>query len=250
MNGGISVDRILQKLDQHLHKNDYQAAQQHLQYWLAEAQAAGNYHVELTIRNELMGLFRKIGQRMQALDQVDAALQVVEREDLQRQVGAATTYLNGATVYKAFDMADRALPLFEKARSIYETQLDAADTRLAGLYNNMALALVDLQRFDQAKKLYQQAIDIMQQAPDGAPEIAITLLNMASAAEAQYGAEQAEAQIAVYLDKAQALLEGHTNRNGYYAFVCEKCAGVFGYYGYFVYEQQLTERARRIYEGT
>ena len=26
-------------------------------------------------------------------------------------------------------------------------------------------------------------------------------------------------------------------------------ASVFGYYGYFAYENELTERARRIYEG-
>ena len=39
------------------------------------------------------------------------------------------------------------------------------------------------------------------------------------------------------------------DNDGYYAFVCEKCASVFGYYGRFVYEGELLERARRIYES-
>ena len=38
-------------------------------------------------------------------------------------------------------------------------------------------------------------------------------------------------------------------RNGYYAFVCEKCAPVFGYYGYFLTERELKRRAREIYDG-
>ena len=37
-------------------------------------------------------------------------------------------------------------------------------------------------------------------------------------------------------------------RDGYYAFVCEKCAPVFGYYGYFLTERELNRRAREIHE--
>jgi hypothetical protein len=39
-------------------------------------------------------------------------------------------------------------------------------------------------------------------------------------------------------------------RDGYYAFVCEKCASVFAYYGDFLYAEELEERAKRIYEGS
>ena len=44
--------------------------------------------------------------------------------------------------------------------------------------------------------------------------------------------------------------EAWQKRDGYYAFVCEKCASVFGYYGHFAYEKELYERSRRIYEGS
>ena len=70
---------------------------------------------------------------------------------------------------------------------------------------------------------------------------------MASAAESEMGLLDADETIQIYLDKAEALLESHTERDGYYAFVCEKCASVFGYYGRFLYENELNERARRIY---
>ena len=70
---------------------------------------------------------------------------------------------------------------------------------------------------------------------------------MASAAETELGALDAEEIILSYLDKAEKLLDSHENRDGYYAFVCEKCASVFGYYGRFFYENELKERARGIY---
>ena len=84
---------------------------------------------------------------------------------------------------------------------------------------------------------------------DGELEVAITYLNMASAAEAECGIVDADERIQGYLDDAVAILEAHAKRDGYYAFVCEKCASVFGYYGRFFYEKELKERARRIYEG-
>ena len=85
----------------------------------------------------------------------------------------------------------------------------------------------------------------------GEPEQAITLLNMADAAEAALGAEDAESRVAEYLDEAERLLDTESlPRNGYYAFVCEKYAPVFGHYGYFATEAELKRRAKEIHDRT
>ncbi len=246
----IDRTRVLEKLDEHLHKNDYDAAERHLRYWLAEAQSDRDVKTALLIQNELMGLLRKCGRGDEAVATAEAALQTVEANGLAEQVGAATTYLNSATVFKAFNMAERGIALFEKAREIYERELSPDDARLGGLYNNMALALVDLRLFDEALILYQKAIDVMNRVENGAPETAITYLNMASAAEAEHGLLDAAETIESLLDTAERLLEEHKLRDGNYAFVCEKCATVFGYYGRFAYEKELKARAKSIYEGT
>ena len=248
-NRNIPPERILSKLDEYLHRNDYAAAERHLLYWLGEAEQVGDGATELTVRNELMGLYRKLGRGEEALDCVDAALGKINSMNIGDQVGSATTYLNSATVYKAFGRAEEAIPLFEEARKIYEKNLAPDDGRLGGLYNNMALALVDLGRFDEAKVLYSKAISIMERQERGALEVAITYLNLATAAEAELGLENADEPIQKYLELAESLLESFEERDGYYAFVCEKCASVFGYYGWFVYENELKERSKRIYEG-
>lgn len=247
----IPKDRVLDKLDSLLRSNDVAGAKRLLQYWLAEAQQTGDSAGVLLMENELMGLCRKQGEKEAALQYARNALSQVQAMGIEDNVGAATTYLNTATVYKAFGLPEEAIPLFQKAKTIYERDLSPTDDRLAGLYNNMGLALVDLKEFSKAEELYQKAISLLQALPEKEPEQAITYLNMATAAETQHGLTQARPEIHKLAQKALDCLEvGKGRTDGNYAFVCEKCATVFGYYGYEDVAIRLTERCRRIYEGT
>ncbi len=248
---GIPNNRVLEKLDEYLGKNDYAGAKRHLLYWLAEAEAVGDGKGILLLSNELMGLCRKLGEGEQAVGYAESALRQIEKMGIENNVGAATTYLNSATVYKAFGRASDAVPLFERARAVYENNLAPDDERLGGLYNNTALAFADLGRFEEAHGLYEKAIAVMRLNENAEPEQAITYLNMASAAEARYGLESAQEIISGCAEKAMELLDGCKHRtDGDYAFACEKCATVFEYYGYFLYKKELNERSRRIYEGS
>lgn len=243
------LNRIIEKLDSYLHSNDYNGAEKHLKYWLEESRMASDRRAELILLNEHMGLYRKTGRRDEAIECAESALKIAESEEIAGEVTRATTYINAATVYKAFSLPENAVPLFYKAQEIYEIELDKSDARLGGLYNNMALALVDLGCFDEAEALYRQAISVMESISDHEGEVAITYLNLATMTEKKCGLVEGDEQIREYLDIAESLLEKHRDRDGYYAFVCEKCASVFGYYGRFMYEKTLAERAREIYEG-
>lgn len=246
---GISADRVLTRLDELLGKNDYEGARRHLLYWLDEARAECDSRTELLILSELMGLCRKLGERDLALGYVEAAIALISDMGIENQLGAGTVYLNCATVYKAFGLTQRSLEVFEIALEIYNRELEAGDSRFAGLYNNMALTLVDLGEYDDALSLYESALSVLGGVTGLELEMAITYLNIASALEAKLGLEAADTQICEHIERAFSLIDGFENQNGYYAFVCEKCAPVFGYYGFFAYESDLSERARRIYEG-
>ena len=245
----IPIDRVLQKQDEYLGRNDYSGAERHLLYWMGEAELGNDLKGRLLLSNELMGLYRKLGRKDEAIAYAGTALGLVDKLDVGREISGATAMLNSATVYKAFGMPDKSLPLFEKAREIYESELDADDSRLAGLYNNMALTMVDLHQYGQADGLYSKAIAVLEKNADTQPDRAITYLNMADAAEAELGQEDAAERTEEYLEKAMALLDETTKRDGYYAFVCEKCAPVFDYYGYFLYKKELEDRAERIYRN-
>lgn len=245
----ISADRVLQRLDGFFNKNDYDSAEKHILYWLAEADRLSDMRCKLLLLNELAGLYRKLNRKDDALKIAKSALECVSVMGIENNVGAATTFINCGTVYKAFGLAEDALPLFYKAREIYERELDKNDKRLGGLYNNMALTLVDLKRFDEAYALYDKAVFVMSNTENGMLEVAITYLNIASAKEIELGAEESEDAVQDYLLRASEILDNCEQKDGYYAFVCEKCASVFLYYGHFVYGEELKERARKVYEG-
>ena len=247
----IDAGRVIEKLDEYLSRNDKAGAERHLLYWLSEAKAGGDLRGEHTIKNELMGFYRKEGREDEAVAYAQSALSGLEKLGLGDTATAGTCLVNVGTVYFTFHRAKEALPYLEKARALYEKHLEPSDPRLGGLYNNTGLTLTDLRRFDEALALYEKALGIMRQDPAGKPEEAITHLNMADTLTAKLGAEAAESAVEAHLDEALRLLaDPAIPRNGYYAFVCEKCAPVFGFYGYFLAQKDLEERAKEIYERT
>ena len=84
----------------------------------------------------------------------------------------------------------------------------------------MAVTCRDLGRFEQAYGLFDLAMAAMAEVPGGTLEMAITCLNRADT-------------IAL---------------NEYYAFVCEKCAPGFSYYGWFLEAEELEKEAKQIRE--
>ena len=247
----IPTGRVLDKLDEHFAKNDYAGAERHLLYWRKEAELGRDRRGELLIANELMGLYRKTGRLDEAKKEAETALSLSEELGVENETAGGTACLNAATVYKAAGEPARSLALFEKARAVLEKTAADQPGLLAGLYNNTALTLVDLARFDEAQKLYEKALDLLTNVKNGQADAAVTWLNLADLYTARDGAEGAEKSVAACVERAAALLDGpDLPRDGYYAFVCEKCAPVFGYYGYFLLEQTYRERAKNIYERT
>lgn len=251
----IPQQRVIQKLDEYMSRRDYAGAERHLNYWLEEAVAAHDVRGELVVRNELVGHYRKTGNREKALANAHRAVEIVDELDFGNTISAGTTFTNAATACNAFGENEVSLALFERAAAVYEGTPGTEAHLLGGLYNNMALTCVALGRFEQADALYRKALDTMATVTHGELEQAITYLNMADAAtiQAQGAGDEAEAQcektIEQYLDRAMELLDTPgIPRDGYYAFVCEKCAPVFAHYGYFLADADLQQRAKEIYE--
>ncbi|MBQ6331519.1 MAG: tetratricopeptide repeat protein [Clostridia bacterium] len=247
----VPQQRIMEKVDEYMSRRDYAGVERHLLYWLEEARLGRDEKGELMIRNELIGHYRKTGEKDKSFAQADAALDLLDRMDFDGSISAGTTYVNAATAFQAFGENARAIETFEKARAVYEAIPSLKPALLGGLYNNMALSLVSLKRFDEANGMYQKAIETMANAEHGALEQAITYLNMANAAEDEKGLLDACETIDAYLETAQRLLDAPgIPHEGYYAFVCEKCAPTFEYYGWFQAANELNERARAWYERT
>lgn len=263
--------RIIDKMDEYMSRRDYNGAERHLLYWLEEAKLGGDLQGQLMLRNELVGHYRKTGQKEPAMESAARALELLRELEMENTITAGTTYVNIATACGAFGDHERAIRLFEKARAAYESSSRTETQLLGGLYNNMALTCTELGRFEEALALYEKAAELMGRVPDGELEQAITYLNMANTVEAQMGLEAGEQRINILVERAEELLEDKGEellgkgeaaltdgtdlramkqeeraRLGYYAFVCEKCAPTFAYYGYFMTAESLTERSEEL----
>ncbi len=245
----VNQGRILEKLDGYLARKDYAAAERHLKYWLAEARAGRDQRGEVLVLNEMIGHYRKTGRREEAFAAAEEALRLTDEMGYRGSLTRATTCVNAATAYQAFSMPDKAIGLFEEAKAVYEGEKCVRPDLLGGLYNNMGLTLASLGRWDEAFSSYFKALDQMKTQPRGNLEAAVTYLNMANALEAREGLEKAEKQISEWVEKACGLLEQTGRDDGYSAFVMEKCAPTIAYYGYFAEADDLSRRAKRVYEG-
>ncbi len=244
----VPIIRVIQKLDEHFAHNDLESAVELLEYWNGEAKNIGDNRGRLEILNEQIGIYRRIFSRDKALDAANAALRIIEDENLDGALSTGTIYVNIATPLKAFGKTDEAMPYYKKAEQIYDSFTDTPIFQKAALNNNMASALTEMGDFKAAEKCYLAAIDMLKTDSTYYGEVAVSYINLAHLYEDM---ARIDTDIFAALDKAwQYLTHPNTKHDGNYAFVCTKCAPSFEYFGFDEREEYLTKEAEKIYEGS
>ena len=246
--GRIEIGRILAKEDSLYDELKYQDIERLLKYWEQEAVSLNDKSGQLTMLSEQIGLFRKMNDKNKALLAIDKALKLLETSGLNDSPNAGTIYLNAATTLKAFGELDRAIPCFETTEALYDKYLEKDDEKYAGLYNNFALALVDLKEYDKAEELYNKALDILSKHEGGLLEVAITYVNMAQLYFASLDMDECIDKIMDCMNKAyEYLMDERNTQNGYYAFVASCCIPAFEQFGFGEYKDVLQNRVDTIY---
>lgn len=244
----IPIGRVIDKLDEYLTGSDTAAAERHLKYWFGEASDYADRRGMFTLCNEFMGLYRSLGNRDGALKYAEEAISLIGDIGIEDTVSAGTAYVNAATCMKAFGDPARSIELFVKARDIYEKLLPRGDEKFGGLYNNMALTLVDLKRYGEAREMFGRALEVMAER-NAVGEQAITYVNLACLADAELG-ENGDGEIRGYLDRARELLLQSDAQGRDYESACGKCASAFTYFGDAKTGEELQRRANGKYERT
>lgn len=245
--GRIPVARVIEKLDESYNKNDMQEAGRLLFYWQNEAKVLKDLQGELSIVNELLGYLRKVNDEEKGLVAIERALFLIDSLDATKSVSSATIYLNIATTLKAFGKAEKSLPLFDKAFSIYSKDLESNKPLLSGFYNNKALTLVDLKDYDGAIKCYNLALENLKYTDREYVDGAITMVNMAHLYDALSNRQKT---IDCLFSAYDFLNDERNEHNGYYAYVLSKCAPSFKQFGYHKIADEFIKLSREIYERT
>lgn len=239
----MKAEEILKTYDAFLNRNDGESAGRYLINEVNAAVAAGDKSLELSLVNELIGHYRKAGDDGNCKKSIARALSLIGETGLKDGVSKGTIYLNVATGYKSVGDTASALKYYDLAEKLYAEYLPDGDVRLAGLLNNAAVSLAADGQTAKAKEYYLKAASISKEA-GRKEDAAVSYVNLAHLQDGTGDAEGAEKS----LDIAYDLLDEVCERSGYYAFVCEKCAPSYAYFGFFLREKELRRRAKGIYE--
>ena len=117
----VPQGRIIEKMNDYMSRRDYAGAERHLLYWLDEAILGHDKRGELMIRNELVGHYRKTGNREGAFRNAEKALTLLEELDFGISKSSGITYINIATAYNAFGENEKSLQVFNKAKDTFES---------------------------------------------------------------------------------------------------------------------------------
>ena len=197
-----TMDSIAARADDCMGRGDWDGAERIFLAALTEAEETGDRCAALSLCSELMGFYR---QRADAEKFYPVLGRCTELLGEVRPGAAArgTILINAATALAAFGEAQRALPLFREAESLYAVSLGADHPRLAALYNNMAAALDALHRPDEAERYMLRALENQKKRP-GDLDLAVTYVNLAQHYAAQ---DENDARIAACLDKAMERMD-------------------------------------------
>ncbi len=219
------TDRIFDEINEYFSVHDLDGASACLEGWAKKMRAEGDYATELTVLNEMIGLYRKMLR-------VEDGNRVIKRADylvaylgLEDHMAGATTYLNSATACRAYRQFEDAEAFFHKTWAVYEKELKAPDYRLASYENNYALLLIDMGRDEEAEIWLRRAIDSLQGVPKSSGEIATTHMTLAQLYQKQdpekslYN-ERSDAEVREVMRILRNWTEGESS---YYAYVCQSC---------------------------
>lgn len=244
----ISVRNFISELDSLFAKEDLQGARRCMLEWRSRAAESGDKSGELTVLNEMIGFYRQTKEETEGMAAIKDAFALIDELGIKNSPSAATIYLNGATTMKSFGKSADAMEYYNVTLKNYRINLDKNDPLVAGLYNNMALALQDLKKYAQAENYFLEAIKITENNKKNELETAVSLINLA---HLYYEIDNEDGRVNTLMEKALGILE-NPDFFGYnkYAFTCRKCAPSFGFFGFFLAEKHLNERADRIYAGS
>ena len=75
--------RISEKVNECMARKDYAGVERVLLYWLEEAKAGRDLRGQLMIRNEMVGHYRKTGEREKAHESAEDAIRLIREMDFQ-----------------------------------------------------------------------------------------------------------------------------------------------------------------------
>ena len=211
----MDLESILSEYDSMFGKNSLKEIENYLVVKIDQAQAEGESGILVTLLNEIIGFYRDTTQREKALLRCEQLQVVLKEMRLEGRIDYATSLLNVANAYRAFGLFEESLKLYHVVEDTYKGQVAPADFMYASLYNNWSLLYQEMEDYEAARDMLEEALTIVECYEDAVIEQATTKTNLA-ATLLQIGTKEAQSEAIVYLKEALRVFEKDGGRDFHY----------------------------------
>lgn len=230
----MNITDIQKTLDQ-LYKESLDQAYAYMMKIAMQAMQDQNDEILLFVLNELIGYYRVTSNKADGKKVAEQLIHLLYSRNLENSIAGATSYLNIATMYRAFDEIEPALKLYQLTEKIYE-QLPDHDSRRSAFYNNYSLLYLQLKEYKKAIALGEKALAIVAANKNRAEE-AVSCVNLAQMYLAVNQIDRAQALV----EKGIDLFQRYTEKDSHYFSALATLAQCY-------YRQNEYELALALYE--
>lgn len=245
MSDALDTPSVLEEYDDFIARKRYAEGGEFLELAASAATQSGDTASLVTLLNELVGHYRKNNDRGACFRSIARLKELLDNGAVSDDVEIGTAYLNIGTAYNRFGDPEAAIEYYGIAEGKYRGKLGRRDYRWGGLFNNAATAYQAAGDYRKAESMFLEAARLMS-ALDKVADEATTYINLAHLEDEARGNR---GEIKRYLDRAYYLLNTVREPDAYYAWVLEKLAPSFGYFGEEQRAAELADRSKKIYES-
>lgn len=224
----MDIQKVLAEYDSMFGKYTLKEIEGFLLKHLSEARFKSEHEELVTLLNEAIGFYRDTTQKEKALKNCGALMEHLVEMKLEGTIPYATSLLNIANAFRAFDLHKEAVQLFEKVEEIYGNHISKEDFMYASLYNNWALAYQESGEYDKAAEMLRKALRIVDLYKEAIIPQATTRTNLASSLLA-IGTESAYQEAVEHLSKALAIFEKDGGKDFHYGAALVAMGDAYSY---------------------
>ena len=224
----MDIQKVLAEYDSMFGKYTLKEIEGFLLKHLSEARFKSEHEELVTLLNEAIGFYRDTTQKEKALKNCGALMEHLVEMKLEGTIPYATSLLNIANAFRAFDLHKEAVQLFEKVEEIYGNHISKEDFMYASLYNNWALAYQESGEYDKAAEMLRKALRIVDLYKEALIPQATTRTNLASSLLA-IGTESAYQEAVEHLSQALAIFEKDGGKDFHYGAALVAMGDAYSY---------------------
>ena len=224
----MDIQKVLAEYDSMFGKYTLKEIEGFLLKHLSEARFKSEHEELVTLLNEAIGFYRDTTQKEKALKNCGALMEHLVEMKLEGTIPYATSLLNIANAFRAFDLHKEAVQLFEEVEEIYGNHISKEDFMYASLYNNWALAYQESGEYDKAAEMLRKALKIVDLYKEAIIPQATTRTNLASSLLA-IGTESAYQEAVEHLSNALAIFEKDDGKDFHYGAALVAMGDAYSY---------------------